>query len=137
MVIAREPRIKRMNLTAAGKGPKKPADLAMRLKEPKRPWPKAGVPLPELREKTIGKAAGQKVPFAPEKEMAQRAPRAPLFTIGGREFKPRSVPHGLNPWQAGRLMAHKETFGEVGGGLEALIRAASRPQLKAPLKKAA
>jgi hypothetical protein len=53
--------------------------------------------------------------------------------IGGREYAPKSVPQGLDRYQAGRLEFHQKTYSELGGAFSSFIRAASRQ----PLKRAA
>lgn len=123
MAIARGPRKVRVSLIAASR-PKRPSDLRMAA-APKRP--RLGKPA-----SAASKIVPAKRVFVPmEKEKASL--RTGLFTIGSRKFVPSSVPRGLGRWEAGRLMAHKETVGNVGSGFAAMIRAASRP----PLKKAA
>jgi hypothetical protein len=122
MVIARGPRKARISLITASR-PKRPSDLRMAA-VPKRP--RLGKPA-----SAASKIVPAKRVFVPREK--EKGPRTSLFTIGGRKFVPSSVPRGLDRWQAGRLMAHKETVSNVGSSFEAMIRAASRP----PLRRAA
>jgi hypothetical protein len=118
--------------------------IAMKL----MPARKGGKPAPftpaKVKPKTPGDmklGVAQAKPLAAEKRTVRpiaqavqgKTGRERIFMIGGREYVPRSVPRGLDRYQAGRLEFHQKTYSELGGAFSNFIRAASRQ----PLKRAA
>lgn len=89
----------------------------------------------------LGVAQAKAKPLATEKPklirpiagVREKTGRERIFMIGGREYAPKSVPQGLDRYQAGRLEFHQKTYSELGGAFSSFIRAASRQ----PLKRAA
>lgn len=108
----------------------KPAPFAPAKVKPKTP---DDMRLGVAQAKVKPLAAGKPEPIRSITSVREKTGRERIFMIGGREYAPKSVPQGLDRYQAGRLEFHQKTYSELGGAFSSFIRAASRQ----PLKRAA